>query len=151
MSAGLPKTGSLMGRLDRAARSALEESGRRREFAAGTRILDINDVNTSLYVVLNGRVEVRLGQNVPMRSVGTLGSGDFFGEMSLFEPGLTSAEVSAVEPTEVLELPLRSLEDLEQSSPSAAAATYGAIVRESARRIRAMDRELTDSLYWLLI
>lgn len=151
MSGMLPEVGPLLGRLDEAQRGVLSASGERKEVPAGFQILGINDVNTNLYVVLEGRVEVRLGQMVPLRTAGTLGPGDFFGEISMLEPGLTSAEISAVEDTVLLQVPIQALDDLEREETATAAAIYKALVRESARRMRAMDRELTDSLYWLLI
>jgi len=151
VSESLPDIGPILGRLDDDTRKVLARRGERRRIPPGTKILGLSDVNTSLFFVLEGRVEVRIGQTVALRTAGSLGPGDFFGEISLFEPGLTSAEVSTVEDTELLELPLRVLNEMEEDETVAAAAIYGALVRESASRIRAMDTELTDSLYWLLI
>lgn len=151
MTRALPDGGPFLGLLDEDARTVLENVGTRKQVAEGDTILGVNDVNTSLYVVVDGKVEVRLGENVPLRTVGSLGPGAAFGEMSLFEPGLTSAEVRAVVNTELLELPLPALEELEVLSPAAAATAYEALVRETARRIRETDKELTDSFYWLLI
>jgi CRP-like cAMP-binding protein len=147
----LPDIGPILGQLDEKTRRVMAERGERRQMPSGTKILGISDVNTSLFFVLDGRVEVRIGQTVALRTAGSLGPGDFFGEISLFEPGLTSAEVSTVEDSELLELPLRVLDEMEEEETEAAAAIYGALVRESASRIRAMDDELTDSLYWLLV
>jgi CRP/FNR family cyclic AMP-dependent transcriptional regulator len=151
MTRPLPETGPFLGALNTQAREILDRVGRRKSVTGGEKILGLNDVNTSLYVIVDGKVEVRLGDKVALRSVGTLGPGASFGEMSLFEPGMTSAEVTAVDDTELLELPLESLDELENLSPTSAAWAYEALARETARRIREMDRELTDSLYWLLI
>lgn len=146
-----PQTKKVFDNLEPSARDIMQEAGIHRHVGAGEEILGLNDVNTSLFVVLSGRVQIRLGTNVPLRTVGTVGPGEIFGEMSLFEPGLTSAQVEAVEDTELLQLPLQALQEVEQEHPAVAAAAYRAIVQESARRIRAMDEELTDSFYWLLL
>ena len=151
MTTPLPDHGSFLGVMDEDSRTILHNVGIRRKWSSGDTILGLNDVNTSLYVIVAGKVEIRLGTNVALRSVGTLGTGSAFGEMSLFEPGMTCAEVEAVEDTELLELPIKALEELEDLSPSAAASVYEALVRETARRIRDTDQELTNSLYWLLI
>jgi CRP-like cAMP-binding protein len=151
MSEVLPDVGPLLGRLDEAQRTVLAGVGERKDVPSGFQILGINDVNTNLYVVLEGRVEVRLGQMVALRSAGTLGPGDFFGEISMLEPGLTSAEICAVDDTVLLQVPIQALDEMEREQTDTAAAIFKALVRESARRMRAMDRELTDSLYWLLV
>lgn len=151
MTAPLPDHGPFLGFLDEDARTILGNVGTRKSVPSGEVILGLNDVNTSLFVILDGNVEVRLGENVALRTVGSIGTGGAFGEMSLFEPGMTCAEIKAIEDTELLELPLKTLEEVEELSPSAAASVYEALVTETARRIRDTDRELTDSLYWLLI
>jgi CRP-like cAMP-binding protein len=130
-------------------REALEADAVPRVAEAGDVLLRADDVNASLWVVLAGRVEVRLGSGNATRTAGTIGPGGFFGEVSLFEPGLTCAAVIARQRTVVLELPKELLTRFGEERPAGAAALYLAIVREISRRVRAMDRELAESVYWL--
>ena len=130
-------------------RDLLVSEGSQRAYPAGEVILRADDVNASLWVVESGRVEVRLGSGDATRTAGSIGPGGFFGEVSLFEPGLTSAAVIAREQTGILEIPKKVLDSFGEERPAAAASLYAAILRELSERIRTMDRELADSVYWL--
>jgi CRP-like cAMP-binding protein len=130
-------------------RELLVSEASRRTFSAGEVILRAEDVNASLWVVESGRVEVRLGGGDATRSAGSIGPGGFFGEVSLFEPGLTTAAVIAREETGILEVPRKVLASFGEERPAATANLYAAILRELSERIRSMDRELADSVYWL--
>ena len=128
---------------------ALLAAARPRELRTGDAVLRGNDVNTSLWIVESGRVEVRLGRGEASRTVGTVGPGGFFGEVSLFEPGLTTASVTAREATRLLEFPREVLDRFGEERPAAAATFYASILQELSKRIRRMDRELAESIYWL--
>jgi CRP-like cAMP-binding protein len=57
-----------------------------------------------MFVVHNGRVQVQVNDNGRPRTVATLNEGDFFGEMALFTGEPRTANVVAIEETEVLEI-----------------------------------------------
>src|SRR5258708_32936992 len=57
-----------------------------------------------MFVVHNGRVRVQVSENGRPRTVATLNEGDFFGEMALFTGEPRTANVVALEETEVLEI-----------------------------------------------
>ena len=59
---------------------------------------------SSMFVVHNGRVRVQVNDNGRPRTVATLNEGDFFGEMALFTGEPRTANVVALEETEVLEI-----------------------------------------------
>lgn len=71
-------------------------------FNAGDTILSQGEDGDTAFLIINGSVEVILGKGAQTRSVGTLDSGDVFGEMSLIEPGPRSATVKAVTDTECI-------------------------------------------------
>jgi CRP/FNR family transcriptional regulator len=130
-------------------RERLIAEGRRHTVPSGETIVRADDVNASLWIVESGRVEVRLGGEGATRTAGSIGPGGFFGEVSLFEPGLTTAAVIAREEAGILELPKQLLESFGEERPAAIAGLYAAILKELSERIRTMDRELADSVYWL--
>jgi alkyl hydroperoxide reductase subunit AhpC/uncharacterized protein (DUF924 family)/CRP-like cAMP-binding protein len=72
------------------------------KFRAGDRILAEGEEGDSAFLILEGSVEVSLGDGVKAKKVGTFGKGDIFGEMCLIEPGPRSATVTALAPTECL-------------------------------------------------
>lgn len=76
--------------------------GGTRRLAAGTKLLVVGELNTSLFVVLEGTVEVVLpGLDAPRVR---LGPGECVGELSVIDGEPVSADVVATQPAVVLEL-----------------------------------------------
>jgi CRP/FNR family transcriptional regulator, cyclic AMP receptor protein len=71
-------------------------------FKAGDTILSQGEEGGSAFLIVDGAVAVTVGEGVNARTVGNLGQGEVFGEMSLLEPGPRSASVTAVTDTECL-------------------------------------------------
>ena len=65
---------------------------------------NMGDSNGSLFVVLSGSVRIERPGTETDTEVAKLDSGAIFGEMSFVDGSQTTAKVSTVEPTEVLEL-----------------------------------------------
>ena len=65
-------------------------------FRAGETILAQGELGDTAFVIVSGSVEVSVGEGAKAKSLGTLATGDVFGEMSLIEPGPRSATVKAV-------------------------------------------------------
>jgi small-conductance mechanosensitive channel len=113
--AGLPEGdgGAIVERLsavDIFAPLSVEETGMlaqaavRHVFAPGETVIRAGDAGSSMFVVHNGRVQVQVNENGRPRPVATLNEGDFFGEMALFTGEPRTANVIALEETEVLEI-----------------------------------------------
>jgi small-conductance mechanosensitive channel/CRP-like cAMP-binding protein len=73
-------------------------------FAPGETVIRAGDPGSSMFVVHNGRVAVQLNESGRPRTVATLSEGAFFGEMALFTGEPRTANVVALEETEVLEI-----------------------------------------------
>jgi malate dehydrogenase (oxaloacetate-decarboxylating)(NADP+) len=76
--------------------------------ATGERVFEEGSEGESLYVVLTGGIVLRRSGHVVVQ----LGSGEFFGEMSLFNRYVRVAEACATEPTTMLELRRHDLQPL---------------------------------------
>ena len=76
----------------------------RHVFAPGETVIRAGDPGSSMFVVHKGRVQVQVNENGRPRTVATLNEGDFFGEMALFTGEPRTANVLALEETEVLEI-----------------------------------------------
>jgi small-conductance mechanosensitive channel/CRP-like cAMP-binding protein len=76
----------------------------RHVFAPGEMVIRAGEPGSSMFVVHNGRVRVQVNENGRPRTVATLNEGDFFGEMALFTGEPRTANVVALEETEVLEI-----------------------------------------------
>lgn len=73
-------------------------------FAPGETVIRAGDAGSSMFVVHNGRVSVQVSENGRPRTVATLSDGAFFGEMALFTGEPRTANIVALEETEVLEI-----------------------------------------------
>jgi len=82
----------------------LAQAAVRHVFAPGETVIRAGDEGSSMFVVHNGRVQVQINENGRPRPVATLNEGDFFGEMALFTGEPRTANVVALEETEVLEI-----------------------------------------------
>lgn len=99
-------------------RATLSARGFARSFAAGEPVVSRWATDRDFYVVLAGRLAVRLGED----TVSELGPGDFFGEIAASDWGsgygyLRTADVVATTATTVLMVPREVLADLLESEP----------------------------------
>lgn len=85
--------------------TALRALMRRREFAPGQAIVHQGEPGDALYVIEEGRAEVRVtGPRGDTRVARTMGAGEHFGEIALLGAGMRTAAVVAGSPMTVLEL-----------------------------------------------
>jgi len=82
----------------------LAQAAVRHVFAPGETVIRAGEPGSSMFVVHKGRVRVQVNENGRPRTVATLNEGDFFGEMALFTGEPRTANVLALEETEVLEI-----------------------------------------------
>ncbi len=74
-------------------------------FEPGETVFDEGDTGDSLFMILSGRVEVRKRFGSEQQMVGTLGPGEYFGEMALLGRRPRSASTRALTPVDLLVLP----------------------------------------------
>ena len=120
------KDGAIVERLaavDLFAPLSVEETGMlaqaavRHVFAPGELVIRAGDSGASMFVVHNGRVRVQVNDNGRPRTVATLNEGDFFGEMALFTGEPRTANVLALEETEVLEIGHAAMKRIFDNNP----------------------------------
>lgn len=118
---------------------SIAEVIQRRTFARGSSILKAGDNTASLYVVLQGKVQVlvsnRHGEEVILD---ILGPGDYFGEMGLIDDLPRSATVNARERCEILILSKRDFHESLKDNGKLAMALH----RGLARRLRAANAKI---------
>jgi uncharacterized membrane protein len=136
---------------------ALSATLERRGFAAGSMIFAMGDSGTAMYLVESGDVNIHLpGEGSRRISLKDLASGEYFGELSLFDEKPRSASALATTDTVLLELKRTTLEAYLERRPRAAMTilrTMGERLREtntllSARAARNVDEEFDRNLSW---
>jgi small-conductance mechanosensitive channel/CRP-like cAMP-binding protein len=95
----------------------LAKAAVRHVFAPGEIVIRAGDPGASMFVVHNGRVRVQVSENGRSRTVATLNQGDFFGEMALFTGEPRTANVVALEETEVLEIGHAAMKKVFDTNP----------------------------------
>ncbi|MBW6468190.1 MAG: cyclic nucleotide-binding domain-containing protein [Anaerosomatales bacterium] len=101
------------------------------EFEAGQLIVSQNTPGTAFYLVLEGRVDVEKDGT----HVGTLGVGEFFGEMSLLDNAPRSATIRAAEQTRCMMLSSWDFRAALEQHPSVAVK----LLEVLTQRLRATD------------
>jgi malate dehydrogenase (oxaloacetate-decarboxylating)(NADP+) len=119
-------------------RAAIAALGREVTFPAGERIIEEGSEASSFYLLTAGSAEVRhAGQRVIC-----MAPGDIFGEMALFNEGVRTSEVCALEPCTLLTFPLPEFCSLVLHHDPTATRLMEALGELMVQRIQAHDAEL---------
>ena len=112
-----------------------------RTFNAGAVIFKENDQAAGFFVISSEKVEVvRDADSDRPHALATLGPGDFFGEMALFEGQARSATVRALEDTELLAM---TRWDFSAELNSNAEIAVG-VLETVVRRLRELETRLSE-------
>ena len=104
----------------------------------GELIVGQGEVGNCMYVVQEGHLEVWQEREGGPMSLGTLGRGDFFGEMAIFEHEPRVASVKAVGRVRVLTVDKKTLLRRMQEDPTLAFR----LVEQLSKRVRDMNAKL---------
>ena len=120
---------------------------RNRRFGAGDAIVTAGAVDQSLYLVLEGQLEV-LAQATGRsrrgyRRLAAVGAGSVIGELSFFDGGGRSALVRAVTSAVLAEMSRSEFDALATASPDLARRLLFDLGRILAQRLRAVQRSAT--------
>jgi len=102
-------------------------------FAPSETLIRAGDEGSSMFVVHNGRVAVQISDRGGPRTVAELTEGNFFGEMALFTGEPRTANVVALEETEVLEIGHAAMKHIFQTNPSLAESISWTIAERQAQ------------------
>jgi CRP/FNR family cyclic AMP-dependent transcriptional regulator len=108
------------------------------KFPRGQLILEQDSLAQALYIIRTGEVAVRRHDSKGQRDViGTFGPGEIFGEMSLIDDTLVSADVEVTsDEVEVVVIPRESLDVLLKSDDRFAVKVYRSFCRTLSDRLR---------------
>lgn len=98
----------------------------------------------SMYAVLDGEMRARLLVEGKETELARLGPGDVFGEMSLFDGGLRSADIVANSRSTLLRISSDRFNKICREQPEIAAPFLFELAKTLAKRIRADDKRIAD-------
>jgi hypothetical protein len=99
-----------------------------------------------MYLVLEGELRVRLMIGGKETILATLGAGECFGEIALFDEGPRSADVLSNKDTVLLKITAEAFEKLRREAPELSVPILFSISRTLAARIRADNKRIKDSV-----
>ena len=100
------------------------------------------DMGDAMYFILEGELRVRVKVADKEIILATLGIGEFFGDMALFDHGPRSADVVANVDSVVLRITAAAFDRLTREAPALATPFLQATARTLAARIRADNKRL---------
>lgn len=111
-----------------------------------TEIVKQGDPGDAMYLVLDGEVRVRLMISGKETMLATLYTGDFFGEIALFDHGPRSADVVANRDSLLLKISSSAFQRLASEAPDLASPFLLSIGRTLTGRIRADNKRFRESV-----
>ena len=127
---------------------SLIECAERVPFQKDQDILRQGQPNASLFLVQEGLLHVRRRGKGHDVLLGRLEAGSCFGEISLFDPGPTTATVHAVSDGVLIEIRREHLDRFIARSPGAGAQLLSGLLEQMAARLRRTDEHLIDTIMW---
>jgi CRP/FNR family cyclic AMP-dependent transcriptional regulator len=109
-------------------------------------IVKQGDPGDTMYLILQGELRVRMNDLGKETILATLGPGEFFGDISLFDHGPRSADVVANADSIVLKISSSSIEQLSKAAPELATPFLRNIGQTLSARIRADNKRLRDTV-----
>ncbi len=107
-----------------------------RKFNPGEKIVREGDSGDEMFIVLQGKVSIEIGDI----TVGEMGGGDFFGEMSLIDNAPRSATVTATETSLLFAINDKNFERIIAWEPVIAIR----IMKSLSKRVRELNQEIKN-------
>jgi hypothetical protein len=111
-----------------------------------TVIVKQGEPGDSMYFILEGELRARISVMGQETILATLGVGDFFGDISLFDHGPRSADVVANSESLVVKISTAAFDKLASEAPEIATPLLRAVGRTLSARIRTDNKRYGDSV-----
>ena len=111
-----------------------------------TVIVKQGDPGDTMYLILEGELRVRINVAGKETILTTLGVGEFFGDISLFDQGPRSADVVANSDSVLVKLSAAGFDELAKAAPDVATPFLRAVGRTLSARIRADNKRFSGSV-----
>jgi uncharacterized membrane protein len=112
------------------------------EYADGDVIFRQGDQGSSLFIIEDGAVEISYGEGRGRITLATLFTGQYFGELSLFDGSPRSATATAARSSRLMRLDREDLVDFINKNPSAALR----IISEMSERLRQTNELMSQQV-----
>jgi CRP/FNR family cyclic AMP-dependent transcriptional regulator len=112
---------------------------------SGDVLIGEGDPQESLYVILSGSLHIVTNASERQMLLASLGAGDSFGEINLFDPGMASATAIFRSSGLVWSLSRDELDAFLEADSGAGVCVLRGLLRQVSKRIRSMNEKLATS------
>ncbi len=126
----------LFASLDEKDLQTLAASARERQYQPGEEIVRQGDTGVGLFVLTNGQVRVTQDRQGTLYDLGVLEHGQVFGELSLLDDSPRTATITAIEPSNVIIVPIWDFRAALRDNPSMALSLLASL----SQRIRRIEQ-----------
>ena len=119
-----------------------------RQVKRGARLIEEGTPVSEFSIICNGVVHVRRLAQKRQMLMGRLGVGRFFGEINLFDPGVATASIIAMEPTQLAVISYEKFRAFMAERPKAGYKITSAMMTEMCHRLRQVSWRLVTAVYW---
>lgn len=114
----------------------LAKSWREKAYKTGSKIFSEGLIGNSMYIIVSGSVKISRVADGREKEITVLHSGDFFGEIALFEYVSRTASATALTEVSLLEISRDEFNGILSESPQIAAKILYQMVIEMSKRLR---------------
>jgi CRP/FNR family transcriptional regulator, cyclic AMP receptor protein len=112
------------------------------EYGPGEIVVNEGAEQDRLYVIISGKLNVIIQSAGTEVLLGSIGTGDCIGEISIFEPGVASATVKVVETAVLWHLDVAALQNFFEQVPAAGGMLMLGIAQLLSRRLRLANQAI---------
>jgi CRP-like cAMP-binding protein len=118
------------------------------EYAPGHKIIEEGKVISTFSIVCKGTVHVRRSVQKKEMLLGRICSGGFFGEINLFDPGVATGTIYAMDKVNIASTNYDTLRSFMEGNTAAGYKIVSALMAEVCRRLRLTNQRFVNSVYW---
>ncbi|MGB8354237.1 MAG: Crp/Fnr family transcriptional regulator [Chthoniobacteraceae bacterium] len=114
----------------------------------GEKIVEEGKAISSFYIVVKGTVHVRRTALKKELLLGRISGGGFFGEINLFDPGVATGSIYAIDKVALASTDYETLRTFMSENPATGYKIVSALMSEVSRRLRLTNQRFVNSVYW---
>lgn len=118
------------------------------EAQPGQKIVEEGKVIDSFSIVCKGTVHVRRTVQKKEMLLGRICTGGFFGEINLFDPGVATGSIYAMDKVKVATTHYDTLRSFMEAHTNAGYRIVAGLMSEVCRRLRLTNQRFVNSVYW---
>lgn len=124
-----------------------------KKYEANDKILEQGKEHPNLFLIKNGKVRVIVNaedreSTVIHPGIANLGDDDIFGEFALFDDLPASADVIALDESELVEIDIKSFQKFLETNPQFGYQFYKEILQSLVKRLRHADKAIFNLYAW---